>query len=264
VVYFREWRSSAHRRDFVLRNRPLGNQERPAVASERAARVEQHVVGRAVRERVVAQLRDVRVHANAASFSASTSARRTSKSRPSRSIRRWTMASNMKQSFRTGREPERECHTCSRIVSAVLPSVAMASDIFQAARLRGSMSSRRRALRERNLVHQAGAHERRAFHALDLRIESPRDGGNRSRVAMNGVDGDGGDGGQRPQRVVRRRGGIDETQTGRAASDPRASGMRRHPRRRAPRSDRRPRARLNRAPAPVEAPTDAEVQRKID
>jgi hypothetical protein len=60
-VFSRDGDSERARGDLFPPDLPLRDQQRPAVASERAAGVEQHIVAQAVGVGVIAQLRDVGV-----------------------------------------------------------------------------------------------------------------------------------------------------------------------------------------------------------
>ena len=153
------------------RDRALRDEQRPAVPPERAAGIEQHVVVGAVRVGVIAQLGDVDLARRTPPCSAPRHRRaNVENSSPSRSMRRLTIASNMKQSFGQGEKPS---DSFMRRPGCAAPA--------RQARDRRRRSSRRARFRRSTMFEtartcanggpwiEARVHERRAFHALDLR-----------------------------------------------------------------------------------------------
>src|SRR5678816_4442965 len=102
--------------------------------------------------------------------------------RPSRSMRSLTIASNMKQSFGHGEKPSERAIVGSELrirtlgVSRTEQFQRHASEVFDCAgEVPGSAVPAFNTvrycahLRERNARDEAGVHERRAFHRLDIR-----------------------------------------------------------------------------------------------
>ena len=195
----------------MLRDGALRNQQRPAVASQRAAGVEQHVVADAVGVGVIAQLGDVGLAGERGVVE------RLDVGEPDRELQPFEIDPPVHDRVeheavvRARREAQRERHALIDDPQGLDAEVV--DRLRQFPRLPVPALDHvgdRAHLRELNLVNQARGHERRALHALDLRVEALGDDGDRALVAVHGVDGDAGDRGQLLEPRVRRRIEVDE------------------------------------------------------